>query len=165
MEIRKRSDTIYAKGKDSVSRGLEICEHVKRNGKKHGQVCMRFFIENGSQEQIRFLMEPREAFSLWMKITKVIRSTVSLKEPSTVHKIEREEKGVKTEIFTTVTVEKYVKEGRSGYAITCVRSINNVKNSYNIPMAESDFMFCGELLKFLSCVQAWETYERNDAGR
>ena len=110
-------------------------------------------------------MEPREAFSLWMKITKVIRSTVSLKEPSTVHKIEREEKGVKTEIFTTVTVEKYVKEGRSGYAITCVRSINNVKNSYNIPMAESDFMFCGELLKFLSCVQAWETYERNDAGR
>jgi len=155
---RKRSVTLYSKTREQVAIGCEICEYEKRNGKTEGRVALRFFIEDGSKEQVRFVAEPREAYNLFFKINKVARSAVACKEQTLPHKIEREEGGKKISIITSVTIEKWVKDAKSGYAIIGSRTIDGKNNSFNVSIKEvSDLLYYGKFLEFLSCAQAWES--------
>ncbi|WP_224962713.1 hypothetical protein [Geomonas subterranea] len=159
MSQKKRSVTFYSKARGSdIATGCEITEYEKRNGKTEGRVALRFFISDNSKEQIRFVCEPHEAYSLFFKINKVARSAVACKEQTLPHKIEREDGGKKTSIITSVTVEKWVRENRSGYAIVGSRTIDGKNNSFNVAISDvAALLYYGDFLKFLSCAQAWET--------
>lgn len=156
---KKRSVTFYCKSRGSeIATGCEIVEYEKRNGKTEGRVALRFFISDNSKEQVRFVCEPREAYSLFFKINKVARSAVACKEQTLPHKVEREEHGKKVTIITSVTVEKWVRDKRSGYAIIGSRTIDGKNNSFNVAIPDvSDLLYYGKFLEFLSCAQAWET--------
>lgn len=156
---KKRSVTFYCKARGSeVATGCEITEYEKRNGKTEGRVVLRFFISDNSKEQVRFVCEPREAYSLFFKINKVARANAACKEQTLPHKIEREEGGKKISIITSVTVEKWVRENRSGYAIIGSRTIDGKNNSFNVAIPDvADLLYYGKFLEFLSCAQAWET--------
>lgn len=158
MSQRKRTVTLYSKSRGSdVSIGCEITDYEKRNGKTEGRVALRFFISDNSKEQVRFVCEPREAYDLFFKINKVARSTAACKEQSLPHKIEREENGRKITIITSVTIEKWVNEKRSGYAIVGSRTIDGKNNSFNVAIPDvAALLYYGDFLKFLSCAQAWE---------
>lgn len=158
MSQRKRTVTFYSKSKGSdIATGCEITEYEKRNGKTEGRVALRFFISDNSKEQVRFVCEPHEAYSLFFKINKVARSTVPCKEQTLPHKIEREEGGKKITIITSVTVEKWVRGDRSGYAIIGSRTIDGKNNSFNVSIPDvAALLYYGDFLKFLSCAQAWE---------
>lgn len=158
MNTKKRSVTFYSKTKGSeIATGCEITEYEKRNGKTEGRVALRFFISDNSKEQVRFVCEPHEAYSLFFKINKVARSATACKEQTLPHRIERQENGKTITIITSVTVEKWVRGDRSGYAIIGSRTIDGKNNSFNVSIQDvSSLLYYGKFLEFLSCAQAWE---------
>lgn len=158
MSQRKRTVTFYCKAKGSeIATGCEIFEYTKHNSKDLGRVGLRFFISDNSKEQICFVSEPSEAYGLFMKINKVARSAVPCKEQM-IHNFKREENRRKIEIITSVTVEKWVRESRSGYAIIGSRTTDGKSSSFNVAIQDvGNLLYYGEFLKFLSCTQAWET--------
>lgn len=163
---KKRSYTIYAKSRGSeISQGVEVCEWEKRKDKIEGRVSLRFFISDNSKEVVRFVADPAEAYDLYFKINKVARSAVACKEQTLPHKSIKEERGgKKTEMITSVTIEKWVRDQRSGYAITGSRTMNGKSNSFNVSISDvARLLHIGELLRFLSCAQCWES--TLDSGR
>ncbi len=62
------------------------------------------------------------------------------------------------EIVTSVLVEKWVKESRSGYAIKAMRK----GLSYNIVMDETHLLWAGEMLRSLATAQAWQERESRE---
>lgn len=156
---KRRGHTIYAKAKGSdTATGVEIAEWEKRDeGETEGRVSLRFFVTDGSKETIRFVAEPPEAFDLYCKINKVARSETACKEQTLPHKSVREEGRQKFEMVTSVTVERWVRGDKSGYAIVGSRTSNGKANSINVSVAERNrLLYYGELLRFLSCSQSWE---------
>lgn len=166
--MKKRTHTIFCRARNSeLSTGVEICEYEKRNGgPPEGRIAMRFFQSDNAREQVRVVLQPVEAYDLFVKINQVARSTVACKESTLPHKVERTEGDKKIEIISSVVVEKWVREGRSGYAIIGSRVTNGKSNSFNVAISEQKgfpavnrLLFIGELLRFLSSVQSWEIYE------
>jgi len=163
---RKRSYTVYAKARGSeIAQGLEVSEWEKRKDKIEGRVSLRFFISDNSREVVRFVAEPWEAYDLYLKINKVARSAAACKEQSLPHKSVSDERGGrKVEMMTSVGIEKWVNGGRSGYAVTGSRTMNGKSNSFNVSVSDAArLLHIGELLRFFSCSQAWES--RLDSGR
>lgn len=133
--------TIYAK-----SAGVEISPYQKRqDGKpREGRISLRFFkIESGAQ-QLRFIAEPSEGFELSRMISKVFHE--GTKETLT-HKFE----GNEGEIVTKLTVEKYERNNKTGYAFVIQRG----NESINITASSSNFLYAAEFLKHLSLTEAW----------
>lgn len=131
----------------SKNSGVEVRANdaIKKN-KKYGIVTLRFFkLENGGS-QMRFIMSPLESYTASMMVAKAINSKEALKLKKT-HKFEKEGK----EVETTLTLEKWVKENKAGFAI----SIKRDDTSINVPMDVSTFAYLGELLRYLSTQQAW----------
>jgi len=133
--------TIYAK-----SAGVEISSYEKRQeGKPHeGRISFRFFKMESKAQQIRFVAEPWECFDLFRKINKVYRD--GGKETLT-HKFESKD----GEIVTKLTVEKYERNNRAGYALIIQRG----DDSINVSATEAHFLYAGEFLRHLSLTQAW----------
>ncbi len=131
----------------SKNTGVEVkANDVVKKGLKFGVVTLRFFkLENGGS-QMRFIMSPVESYAASLMITKVSGSKEALKLKKT-HKFEKDGK----EVETSLTLEKWVKESKSGYAV----SIKRDSESINVPLTLSDFAYLGELLKYLSTQQAW----------
>lgn len=144
----------------SQSTGLEIRATVK-TGEENGQVVervgrvqLRFFkltpkTKPGDVTQIRFICAPDEAFELFLKIGQVAGSTVPCKEKLSPHKFTGGEQGGET--VTTLTVEKWERGGKSGYALTVGRD----KEFISVPTPLAKFLFAGEFLKALSLEQCW----------
>ncbi|MDA8413840.1 MAG: hypothetical protein M0023_08630 [Desulfobacteraceae bacterium] len=107
----------------SLNSGLEITPEVKSNiGKatKAGIVQLRFFLLQspdaaGKTTQIKFQMEPWEAFDLSMRMTKVFNEGGKEK---LIHKFTP---GEGPEIVTSVTIEKWERAGKSGLGIAAGR--------------------------------------------
>jgi hypothetical protein len=138
--------TIYAK-----SAGVEITPYEKRpEGKAcEGRISLRFFkIESGAL-QLRFVAEPWEGFELSRMIDKVFRE--GGKETLT-HKFESSE----GEIVSKLSVEKYEKNNRAGYALIIQRG----NDSINVSASTSHFLYAAEFLKHLSVTEAWVEQDR-----
>jgi len=152
----------------SQSTGLEIREAVRsseENGvvtERSGRIQLRFFklapkTRADEVTQIRFICEPDEAFDLALKITHTRSSEIPCKEKLSPHKFSTPEHG---ETVTTVTVEKWERNGKSGYALTVGRGNDFI----SVPMPLSKLAFAGEFLRVLSTGQCWvERMEKSSA--
>lgn len=139
--MKKQQCVIYSK-----QTGVEITPAEKRaDGKPaEGRVVLRFFrFEEGSQA-IRFMVEPWESFDLARKIDVVQKN--GGKEKLT-HRFE----GSAGEVVTTLTVEKWERNGKSGCAIAVQRD----KETINVPADDGRFLFAAEFLRFLATAQSW----------
>ncbi len=152
---RYRCHEIY-----SQSTGVEIREAVKsheeggRISERSGRVQLRFFkltpkTKPDEVTQIRFICEPDEAFGLALMISQVAASSVPCKEKLNPHKFSGNEQGAET--VTTLSVEKWERGGKSGYALTVGRG----KDFISVPVPLGKFLFAAEFLKALATEQSW----------
>ena len=144
----------------SQSTGVEIRAAVKtseehgRVTERCGRVQLRFFkltpkTKPDDITQIRFICEPDEAFGLSLMINQVASTSVPCKEKLNPHKFSAGRNGEET--VTTVTVEKWERGGKSGYALTVGRG----KDFISVPVPLSKFLFAGEFLRAISTEQCW----------
>lgn len=140
----------------SQNSGLEITPEIKVNsgkGQSEGRVQLRFFLlqapgANGKTTQIKFLMEPWEAFDLALRMDKVFRE--GGKEKLT-HKFIP---AGGQEMITSVTIEKWERGGKSGLGIAVGRGDAFI----SVPVGKdsvSRFLYAAEFLKYLSTRQGW----------
>lgn len=146
----KRVLTIY-----SQKTGLDIIGEVKENDSKsirEGQVQLRFFHlqapTDGKTTQIKFRLEPWEAYDLYMRMNKVYKN--GGKEKIT-HKFKP---AGKDEIVTSVTAEKWERNGKTGLGIAVGRANDFISVPINIDNA-SRFLHAAKFLEFLSTTQQW----------
>lgn len=144
----------------SQSTGVEIREWSKvheENGQvteQSGRILLRFFKltpKSRSDEvtQIRFICETDEAYTLSLMISQVANSPAPCKEKLNPHKFAGGDSGAET--VTTVSVEKWERGGKSGYALIVGRG----KDFISVPVPLPKFLFAAEFLRFLSSVQCW----------
>ena len=142
----------------SQSTGVEIRETVKtheddgRIVERAGRVQLRFFklapkTKADEITQIRFICEPDEAFGLALMIGQVAASSVPCKEKLSPHKFSAGEQ----ETVTTLSVEKWERGGKSGYALTVGRG----KDFISVPVPLGKFLFAAEFLRILATEQCW----------
>lgn len=153
--LRYRCYEIY-----SQSTGIEIRVSIKIN-EEHGQVTertgrilLRFFkltpkTKPDEVTQIRFICEPDEAFGLSLIIRQVANSSVPCKEKLNPHKFSVKDNGEET--VSTVSVEKWERGGKNGYALTVGRG----KDFISVPVPLAKILFAGEFLRTLSTEQCW----------
>lgn len=144
----------------SQSTGVEI-RAASKSSEEHGLVTertgrihLRFFkltprTKPDEVTQIRFICEPDEAFGLGLMINQVAGSSVACKEKLAPHKFAAGEQGAET--VTTLSVEKWERGGKSGYALTVGRG----KDFISVPTPLTKFLFTAEFLRFLSTEQSW----------
>lgn len=133
--------TIYAR-----HAGVSISPHERRSeGRpREGRIVLRFFrLESGSNA-IRFIIEPFEAFALYRKIHKIASDggQESLNHTFT---------GADGEVRTRLTVERWERSGKSGYAL----SVQRGEEQLNVPAQLDQFLYAAEFLRHLSLQQAW----------
>ena len=144
----------------SQSTGVEIRAAVKTSeeqgqiAERSGRIHLRFFkltpkTKADDVTQIRFICEPDEAFSLSLMIHQVASSSVPCKEKLNPHKFSAAGQGEET--VTSLSVEKWERGGKSGYALTVARG----KDFISVPAPLAKFIFAGEFLKTLSTEQCW----------
>lgn len=109
--------------------------------------------------QIRFICEPDEAFGLALMIGEVAGSAVPRKERLAPHKYSTGEQGGET--VTTLSVEKWERGGKSGFALTVGRGSDFI----SVPTPPAKFLFAAEFLRVLSTEQCWvERVEKRTSG-
>jgi len=144
----------------SQSTGVEVRAAIKSSEEhrqvveRSGRIHLRFFkltpkTKPDEVTQIRFICEPEEAFGLSLMIRQVANSTVPCKEKLNPHKFSAGEQGEET--VTTLSVEKWERGGKSGYALTVGRG----KDFISVPVPHAKFLFAGEFLRTLSTEQCW----------
>jgi len=144
----------------SQSSGVEIREAYRsheESGKvieRCGRIQLRFFkltpkTNPDEVTQIRFICEPDEAFGLSLMIAQVAASSVPCKEKLSPHKFSPGDQG--EEIVTTLTVEKWERGGKGGYALTVGRG----RDFISVPVPLPKFLFAARFLKYLSTEQCW----------
>ena len=144
----------------SQSTGVEIREAIKTSEEhgsvteRSGRIHLRFFkltpkTKPDDVTQIRFICEPDEAYGLSRLIHQVSASAVSCKEKLNPHTFSTGEK--KDDIVTTLSVEKWERGGKSGFALTVGRG----KDFISVPVPLAKFLFAAEFLRVLSIEQCW----------
>lgn len=136
----------------SQKAGVEVSGEVKENGKKkEGYVQLRFFLLESPTDtkltQIKFVCEPWECYDLFLKMNKVFRD--GGKEKIT-HKFQKGD----TEIVTSITVEKWERNGRGGFGIAAGRTEGFISVPLGMDCA-SRFLHFAKFLEFLSVQQQW----------
>jgi hypothetical protein len=141
QEMKVSQFTIYTK-----SVGVEIGPYEKRQeGKpREGRISLRFFKMEGGSPPLRFVAEPAEGFELFRMINKVFLD--GGKETLT-HKFESSS----GETVTRLTLEKYDRNGKPGYAL----AIQRADDTINVSASSSHFLYAGEFLRHLSIVSSW----------
>jgi len=139
--MRVPQTTLFAK-----TAGIEIAPHEKRCGGRptEGRIALRFFRLESGASSIRFLVEPAEGFELYCKIHKVYRDGG---KDTLTHRFE----GGEGEVSTRLTIERYDRGGKSGFAF----AIRRGEEEINVPTSAERFLFAGEFLRHLSLAQAW----------
>lgn len=133
--------TIFAK-----QAGVEIAPFEKRSDNRpgEGRIVLRFFRLESGGASLRFVVEPAEAFELWCRMRKV--HAEGGKE-SLTHRFEANG----SEVSTKLTVERYTRNNKSGYALTLQRGSEEI----NVPASAERFLFAAEFLRHLSLNEAW----------
>lgn len=144
----------------SQATGVEIRAAVKsgegdgRVVERSGRVQLRFFkltprTKPEEVTQIRFICEPDEAFALALLIRQVADASSACKEKLSPHSFTVA--GQSNETVTTVSVEKWERGGKSGYAITVGRG----KDFISVPVPRAKFLFAAEFLRSSAIEQCW----------
>ncbi len=144
----------------SQSSGVEIRAAIRTSEEpgggieRSGRIHLRFFkltpkTKPDDVTQIRFICEPDEAFGLSQLIPQVAVSSVPCKEKLSPHKFMAAGQGEET--VTTLSVEKWERGGKSGYALTVGRG----KDFISVPLPLPKLLFAGEFLRVLSTEQCW----------
>jgi hypothetical protein len=158
---KRRILPVYAKSKDNIV-GVEVAEAFKANKnpgandplRAEGRVSIRFFnCALPKDTQILTMLEPWEASSLADMIREVYKSDKSAELKLAPHKYVK----AGEEIMTTVSVEKWVRETKSGYALKAVRK----GQSHSVSMDKAHFLHTAKFLDFLSTIQSWQDVEIN----
>lgn len=133
--------TIYTK-----SAGVEIGPYEKRQeGKPHeGRISLRFFKMEGGTQMLRFVVEPWEGLELSRIISNVYREGG---KQTLTHKF----KCSSGEIVTRLSIEKFERNGKPGYALTIQRD----SDSINVSIPAGQFLYAAEFLGHLSLTEAW----------
>lgn len=133
--------TIYAK-----SAGVEITPYEKRQeGKaREGRISLRFFKMESGARQLRFVAEPSEGFELFRMIDKVYRNGG---RETLTHKYESSS----GEVVSKLSVERYEKNNRTGYALIIQRGDEGI----NVSATAGHFLYAAEFLRHLSLSEAW----------
>ncbi|MFO7576855.1 MAG: hypothetical protein R6W66_03920 [Pelovirga sp.] len=142
--------TVYAR-----KAGVAIGPHERRSEGRatEGRVVLRFFrLESGSSA-IRFIVEPFEAFALYGKMHRIVRDGG---QESLNHAFA----GPEGEVQTRLTVERWARDGKSGYALTVQRG----EEKLNVPVQPEQFLYVAEFLRHLSLQQAWVEEPERAAG-
>ena len=133
--------TVYAK-----ESGVEFSPTEKRQPGKpeEGRIALRFFRLASGAHQIRFVVEPWEAFDLSRKINAV---QLAVGKETLTHKFDAGE----GETVTKLSVECYERNGKKGYAFAIQRG----EESINVAAPLGQFLFAAEFLRSLSVAQSW----------
>ncbi len=139
--MKKPQFVLYSKNS-----GVEISPSEKRSDGRpaEGRVVLRFFRLEEKTPAIRFMVEPWECFDLAKKIGRVCDEGGREK---LTHKFE----GNDGEVVTTLTVEKWERNGKSG----CAMAVQRDKDAINVPAEEGRIRYTAEFLRFLSTAQSW----------
>lgn len=139
--MKKPQFVLYSK-----TSGVEISPGEKRSEGRaaEGRVVLRFFRLEEGAAAIRFLVEPWECFDLARKIDRICHD--GGKEKLT-HKFG----GSDGEVVTTLTVEKWERNGKSG----CAMAVQRDKDTINVPAEEGRILYAAEFLRVLSTAQSW----------
>ena len=143
----------------SQSTGVEIsaaCKTIKEHDQiveRLGRVQLRFFklvpkANPNDITQIRFICEPDEAYNLALMIGQVASSSAPCKEKLHPHKFSAGEQG---ETVTILSVEKWERSGKGGFALTVARG----KDFISVPVPLLKFQFLAEFLRFFAFEQCW----------
>jgi len=155
--MKRQIYPFYCKFNDKAGKeqrvGLEISEGVKKltdsYADQEGRVVARFFNTTMAKDtQIRYTMEPAEAFEVYVRMMKVFRSTAAVKDKLPPHKFSKEGK----DIMTNLTIEKWVRGEKSGYALACQRG----EVSHNVSLREGGFLYAAEVFKAMSVSCNWQ---------
>lgn len=144
----------------SQSTGVEIRGAIKINEdqgqvvERSGRILLRFFKLTPKRKpddvtQIRFICEPDETFGLSLLISQVATASVPCREKLNPHKFSAGDQCEET--VTTLSVEKWERGGKSGYALTVGRG----KDFISVPLPLAKLLFAGEFLRNLSTEQCW----------
>ena len=144
----------------SQNSGLSITPEIKvYDSRSEGRVQVRFFAlgavaaeKGGKPTQIRFLLEPWEAHDMAEKMLSIHKS--GGKEKIT-HKFTTPDG---TDVSTTITIEKWERNGKSGLGIAVSRGNGFI----SVPVGKdsaSRFVYAAEFLKFLANLQCWTDKE------
>lgn len=133
--------TIYAK---QTGVAITPCERRSEGRAAEGRIALRFFRLAAGSSPIRFVAEPAEAFTLHDKIQKVFRDGG---QESLNHHFE----GSDGEVRTRLLVERWERNGKSGFAFSVQRGVDQV----NMPVPAERFLHAAAFLRHLSLQQAW----------
>lgn len=142
--------TIYAR-----QAGVAISPFERRSEGRptEGRIVLRFFrLESGSNA-IRFIVEPAEAFALYSKMHRIASDGG---QESLTHTFT----GPEGEVQTRLTVERWARNGKSGYALAVQRG----EEQLNVPVQAEQFLFAAEFLRHLSLQQAWVEEPERSVG-
>jgi hypothetical protein len=139
--MKKSQYVVYSK-----STGVEIGTGEKRSDARgaEGRVVLRFFRLEEGGSSLRFLVEPWEAFDLARKMVRV-------HERGGKEKLTHTFESGDGEVVTTLSVEKWERNGKSG----CALAIQRDKDAVNVPADEGHFLFAAEFLRHLAVTQSW----------
>ena len=117
--MKKQQYVIYAKGT-----GVEIHPGERRSDGRpaEGRVVLRFFRLQEGAASIRFLVEPWEAFDLSPQNGTRLAGR---REGKLTHKFETSE----GEVVSTLVVEKWERNGKSGCALSVQRDKETINGS------------------------------------
>jgi len=116
--------TFYAK-----STGCEVSV-------REGKTWLRFFtFGDGETKQVKFAMDPEEAFKSHLGIISVVKSGSKF---TLVHKFNEKQ--------STLTIEKWEKNDKSGFGIVIKKDDTKI----NVPLDQANALFLAELLKAMS---------------
>lgn len=141
-------NTFYAK-----TSGVEVSV-------KDGKIILRFFTFNNNNSRNdnlkgRFVLDPAEAFQAHLAVLATIKGGNSQKF---IHKYNNNGQ----ETVSNLTLEKWERNGKSGYAVV-YRKEANPEVKINVAMNQADFLYFGELLKFASL--AYTLLDKGDQER
>lgn len=140
----------------SAKSGLEITPEIRVNsgkGQSEGRVQLRFFLlkapgaADGKVTQIKFLLEPFEAYDLSLRMLRVFAEGGKTK---LVHKFGSGE----NEMITSLIIEKWGRDGKGGLGLAVGRGESFISvpvNADSIPR----FLFAAEFLRSMSVRQSW----------
>ncbi len=139
--MKKPQFVLYSK-----NTGVEISSSEKRSEGRlpEGRVVLRFFKLEEGAAAIRFMVEPWESFDLARKIGRICAEGGREK---LTHRFE----GSDGEVVTTLTVEKWERNGKSG----CALAVQRNKDAINVPAEEGRILYAAEFLRYLSTAQSW----------
>jgi hypothetical protein len=103
---------------------------------REGKIWLRFFtFGDGETKQVKFAMDPEEAFKAHLGIIAVVKSGNKF---NLVHKFNDKQ--------SNLTIEKWEKNDKSGFGIVIKKDDTKI----NVPLDQANILFLAELLKAMS---------------